>query len=70
MKKLPLFAVILLSACQKNDGKDFSWRILKSPLTGRCYEVAQVSLPWANNYAFGLSEVSCDLLDANKGVDK
>lgn len=37
-----------------------SWSIVRSPVTGRCYEVAEYAAGGSHAYAFSMSEVACD----------
>lgn len=59
-KLMILLALLALAGCkQRESGDDLQWRYMKSPLSGRCYEVAQGSNMYANNAVLSMSEVPC-----------
>ncbi len=59
--------VFLLTGCtdrpgpSMSDPQDFDWSIIKSPQTGRCYEVAsrQITRGYSGFGFMGMSEVPC-----------
>lgn len=58
MKTLILLIAVILSGCVESKQENFKWTILKSPLTGRCYEVATRSLGLETGVAM-MAEIPC-----------
>lgn len=61
--KYIFLATLLLAGCTpEKDGRDFTWTIVKSPRTGRCYEVASVML--GTQYGvMAMGEIPCSEME-------
>ncbi len=66
-----IFLLAVLIGCEKKDSSEMVWQYVRSPLSGRCYEVAQSTYVGDEKTIrlFAMNEVPCRELERNpKGV--
>ena len=55
-----VFMFLLVSGCERKlEPSNFRWSVIKSPNTGRCYELATRALDWQSGVAM-MAEIPCE----------
>ena len=63
-----LVLLLLVAGCKPPSADELKWRHVKSPLSGRCYELAPYALG-TNIGVMGMSEIPCSEAHLDAEVD-
>ena len=57
---LVFFLLMVFAGCRRvPEPSSFTWSVIKSPNTGRCYELATRALDWQSGVAM-MAEIPCE----------